>query len=177
MEHLDQLRESLPTVARDVKINLGNVLTPGTLNAAQVWGVAIACAYTTRNKPLIAALVADAKQADAGTPVLEDAQAAAILMGMNNVFYRFRHIVGNDEYSEKPARLRMQRINQPATNKADFELFCLAVSAIGNCQTCIRSHEHTVVEHGLTSDHINDAVRIAAVIQATAIALDSILPE
>ena len=176
MENLEKLKEQLPAVARDVKINIGNVLTPGNLNSHQVWGVALACAYATRNALLIDAVLADAKAADMPQAVLDDAQAAAVLMGMNNVFYRFRHIIGKDEYEEKPARLRMQRIGQVATNKADFELNCLAVSAIGNCQACMRSHEHTVVEHGLTSDHVHDAIRIAATIQAAAVALDSVRP-
>jgi alkyl hydroperoxide reductase subunit D len=57
------------------------------------------------------------------------------------VYYRFRHMVGRDEYVQTPARLRMQRLVQVATNKADFEPFCLAVSAINGCESCIRSQE------------------------------------
>jgi lipoyl-dependent peroxiredoxin subunit D len=51
-------------------------------------------------------------------------------MGMNNVYYRFRHMIGKPEHLEKPARLRMQRLAQVATTKADFELFCLAVKRL-----------------------------------------------
>lgn len=66
----------------------------------------------------------------------------------------------------------MQRIAKPATNKPDFELFCLAVSAINGCEMCIRSHEAVVIEGGLTEDHVHDAVRIAAVVNAAAVALE-----
>ena len=89
---------------------------------------------------------------------------------MNNVYYRFRHMVGKESYGAKPARLRMNRIVQPKTSKATFELMCLA-SAINGCESCIRSHEHAVVEGGLTEDHVHDAVRIAATIRAAAVAL------
>jgi alkyl hydroperoxide reductase subunit D len=65
----------------------------------------------------------------------------------------------------------MNRIAQPKTNKATFELMCLAVSAINGCESCIRSHEHAVVEGGLTEDHVHDAVRIAATIRAVAVAV------
>ena len=106
--------------------------------------------------------------------VLEDAKAAAILMGMNNIYYRFRHLVGKEEYSQTPARLRMMRLNQVTTNKVDFELFCLAVSAVNNCETCIKSHEAVVIEGGLTTDQVHDAVRIGAVISAAAVALETI---
>ncbi len=105
--------------------------------------------------------------------VIDDGIAAAALMGMNNVFYRFRHMIGKPSYETKPARLRMQRIAKPATNKADFELFCLAVSAINGCEACVRSHEHVVVEGGLSEDNVHDAVRIAAVIHAAAVALEA----
>ena len=173
MEKLDALRESLPDAARDIKINLQNVLQPGTLNADQVWGVALACAWAARSPQLTTALLADAKAAGIADAVLDDAKAAAILMGMNNVYYRFRHLIGKESYSQKPARLRMLRINQVASNKTDFELFCAAVSAINNCESCLRSHEEVVVEGGLSEDHVHDAVRIAATIHAAAVALET----
>ena len=104
--------------------------------------------------------------------MVEDALAAAALMAMNNVYYRFRHLVGKPSYAQKPARLRMNRMAQPATNKADFELFCLAVSAINGCETCIRAHEQVVLEGGLTEEQVHDAVRIAATVHAAAVALE-----
>ena len=172
MEHIDRLRESFPDVARDIKINLENVLTPGALNAAQVWGTAIACAFAARHPGVVQAVLAEAQAADVPAAVVEDARAAAILMGMNNIFYRFKHMVDKEEYSQKPARLRMQRIAKVASTKADFELFCLAVSAINGCESCVRSHESNVLEQGLTTDHVVDAVRIASTIHAAAIAAE-----
>jgi alkyl hydroperoxide reductase subunit D len=93
-------------------------------------------------------------------------------MGMNNVYYRFRHLVGKASYAQKPARLRMNRLVKPATTKVDFELFCLAVSAINGCEACIRAHEQVVIDGGLGEDAVHDAVRIAATIQAAAVALE-----
>ena len=172
MEILHRIREALPEAAKDIKINLGNVLQPGALNQAQVFGVALASAYTSRNAELVTALVAEARTADVAAGVFEDAKAAAVLMGMNNVLYRFKHVLGKDDYQQRPAKLRMQRLAQVATNKADFELYCLAVSAINNCQTCMASHEASVLQHGLTADHVWDAVRIASTVNAAAIGLE-----
>jgi alkyl hydroperoxide reductase subunit D len=81
-------------------------------------------------------------------------------------------MIGKPSYDQKPARLRMQRIAKPATNKPDFELYCLAVSAINGCEMCIRSHEAVVIEGGLTEDQVHDAVRLAAVVHAAAVALE-----
>ena len=172
MEQTAKLAEGFPDVAKDVRINLHNVLQPGTLNADQVWGTAIACAFAARNAALKAAIEADARAAGVGDGVVADAKAAAVLMGMNNVFYRFKHVIGKEDYEKKPARLRMQRLAQVTSNKADFELFCMAVSAINNCQSCMAAHEAAVIKGGMTEDHVHDSVRIAATIHAAAIAAE-----
>src|SRR5882672_594514 len=48
MSMLDELREELPEVAKDVRINLGNVFTQTALSVDQKWGVALACAWAAR---------------------------------------------------------------------------------------------------------------------------------
>ncbi len=173
MEHVNALRETLPDAARDIKINLQNVLQPGALNAAQTWGTALACAYASRNPKLVAAVLADAKAAGIEDGTLDDAKAASILMGMNNVYYRFRHAIGKEVYSQKPARLRMMRTTQVASNKPDFDLFCLAVSAINFCEVCMQAHEKEALEGGLSEDQVHDAARVASVMHAAAVALET----
>jgi alkyl hydroperoxide reductase subunit D len=169
---LEEVRSVLPEAAKDIRLNLQSVLEGGTLTEAQRWGVAVACAIAARNPRLRDAVLQDAR-AHASEAVIDDARAAAVLMGMNNVYYRFRHMVGKPSYAQKPARLRMQRIAQPLTGEADFELFCLAVSAVNGCEACLQSHEKVVLEGGLTEEHVNDAVRIAAVVHGAAVALES----
>lgn len=171
MTNLDALRQSIPDSARDVRLNLQTVLTGGTLTAELRWGVALASAVASRHAELTAAVLADAER-EASAEVVEDALAAAAVMAMNNVYYRFRHLVGKESYSQKPARLRMNKLAQPASSKLNLELFALAVSAINNCETCVRSHEQVVVDGGLTEDQVHDAIRIASVIQAAAVALE-----
>jgi alkyl hydroperoxide reductase subunit D len=168
---IEELRAAIPEAARDIKLNLQIVLQPGALSPAQRWGVAIASAVATRHERLRDALLHDAR-AIVGAEVIDDALAAAALMAMNNVYYRFRHMIGKESYSQMPARLRMQRIARPASNKVDFELFCLAVSAINGCEMCMRSHEDVVIKGGLSEDQVHDAIRIAATVNAAAVAIE-----
>lgn len=170
MNGVEELRAALPPAAKDIALNLGSVLGASSLDARQTWGVALACAFATRSAPLAAAIQAEAAK-HVGDDVHDDARAAAALMAMNNVYYRFRHLVGKDEYSKKPARLRMSRIAQPRTDKVTFELMCLAVSAMNGCEVCIKSHEHVVLQGGLSDEHVHDAVRIASTLTAAAVAL------
>lgn len=171
MTQLDTLREQFPEAARDIKLNLQAVLTDGPLSPQQRWGVAVASAAASRNERLLQAVLADAKQL-VEAPVIDDALAAAALMAMNNVYYRFRHLVGKPSYSALRAGLRMNRLAKPATNKVDLELFSLAVSAINGCENCIQAHEKVVVEGGLTEEQVNHAIRIAATVQAAAVSLE-----
>jgi lipoyl-dependent peroxiredoxin subunit D len=171
MSAVEAVRATIPEPARDIRLNLQSVFEQGSLTTAQRWGVAIASAVAARNPRLTDALIADARgKVDAS--VIEDALAAASLMAMNNVYYRFRHMIGKESYSQMPARLRMQRIAKPAMNKPDFELFCLAVSAINGCEMCVRSHEHAVIEGKLSEEQVHDAVRLAATINAAAVSLE-----
>ena len=172
METLAALRERLPEAAKDIKLNLQSVLSSGVLSQGQRWGVAVAAALASRHPALSRAVVAEARR-EAGDAVVEDATAAAALMGMNNVFYRFKHRIGKEAYQDKPARLRMNRLAKPLTNKVDFELFSLAISAINDCETCVRAHEAAVVEGGLSEDAVLDATRIAATIHGAAVALEA----
>lgn len=168
---LDQIRAAIPEVARDIKLNLQSVLRETSLSPAQKWGVAVASAAAARNERLRTAIITDART-EVDAAVIDDALAAAALMAMNNVYYRFRHLVGKPTYAEKPARLRMNRLVKPAGSKIDFELFSLAVSAINGCGTCMSAHEQVVTVGGLTEDQVHDAVRIAATVNAAALSLE-----
>jgi alkyl hydroperoxide reductase subunit D len=94
-------------------------------------------------------------------------------MGMNNVYYRFVHLVENPDYAMLPARLRMNVIGSPGVPKTDFELYSLAVSAINGCGACVASHEKVVRKSGVTAEGVQSAVRIAAVMHGIAVALES----
>ena len=171
MSAVDVLAGEIVEPARDIRLNLQAVLAPGSLTPEQRWGVAIACAVASRNVRLQVAVIADARN-EVGPAVVEDAIAAAAIMGMNNVFYRFRHMIGKPSYSDRPARLRMNRLVKPSGNKVDFELYALAASAVGGCESCLRAHERVVLDGGLTEEQVHDAVRIAATIHGAAIALE-----
>ena len=170
MTTLATLREQLPGYARDLQLNLGSVLTPGGapgLSERQIWMIALAAAIAARNVRFarsVEALAAAALDAAA----LEAAKAAAAIMGMNNVYYRFTHLAEDAEYRALPARLRMNVLASPGIGKADFELVSLAVSSLNGCGLCVNAHDAVLKRHGTGREAIQSAVRIAAVIHAVA---------
>jgi len=175
MSSIDELRDRFPEAAKDTKLNLDAVLRgESTLGHTERWLTALAVTYALGHEELARAVDAEAKVAGVEEAVFDDARAVATLMAMNNVFYRFRHLVEKDSYQSKPPRLRMNRMSQPKTNKIAFELASLAVSAVAGCSTCVQAHERTVVSGkggGLTEDQVVDAIRIASVLTAAKTAL------
>jgi alkyl hydroperoxide reductase subunit D len=126
---LDAIKAALPEYARDIKLNLGSTIATSTLSPTQAWGTALACAVAARNPVVLREIAAEA--GDHLKPeAVEAAKGAATIMAMNNVYYRAKHLIGDDQYASMPARLRMQIIARPGVEKADFELWSLAVSAI-----------------------------------------------
>jgi lipoyl-dependent peroxiredoxin subunit D len=169
---IDSLKSRIPDFAKDVRLNLSALASDETMTEQQKYGLMVACGIASRNPEVRAALEIEAAQHL--TPVaLAAAKSAAAIMGMNNVYYRFTHLVSNDEYRTLPAKLRMNVIGNPGVDKADFELWALAVSAINGCGACMDSHEAVVRKANISVDVIQAAVRFAAIIQSAAIALEA----
>jgi alkyl hydroperoxide reductase subunit D len=165
---IEQLKARLPDYAKDLRINLGIIPSATALTPRQAWGTAVAAAVTARHPAVLAAVLADGA-AHLSPEAVDAAKGAAAIMAMNNVYYRFVHMMGEaSEYGAMPARLRMQLIGKPGVDHVDFELWCLAASAITGCGRCVQSHEATVRDKGGTREQVHEAVRIASVIHAVA---------
>ncbi len=170
---IEQLKTKIPSYAKDTKINLGNWLSvdqyPG-LTPKQVFGTALAVAESLHSKELIEAVLLEGKD------ILQDAdvtaaRSAASIMAMNNVYYKSIQLIGDAEISSMPARLRMTVIGNPGVDKADFEIYCLAVSAVNGCGMCLKSHAKELEKHGMKKEGIHSSLRIAAIGNASAFAL------
>jgi len=170
---IEQLKQMIPDFAKDIRLNIsslfGNVPQSG-LTETQFYGVALAVAYTLKNKRIIDAIKTDGAlyiSAELDNAV----KTAAALMAMNNVYYRAIHLAENKELASMPANLRMNGMLNPGVPKADFELFALAVSAINGCGMCIHSHVRQLLEHELNKIAVQSVLRIAAVLNALSFVL------
>lgn len=172
--NVDEIKNLVPDFAKDIRLNISTILkdngSPG-LNEKQIAMLALATGYAARNAKLSSSIE------EAAFDVLSDeeinaARAASAIMGMNNIYYRFLHLVENDEYEKMPAKLRMNVLASPGIDKVDFELLSLAVSAINGCGACVASHERVVRKHERNAETVQSAVRIAAVVHAAAVAIE-----
>ena len=164
---LKEFADTLPDYAKDLRLNISSLLNDQTLGDARKYGLLLACAHGTGYRPVVAAAEAEV-EGKLEPKIAEAARAAAAVMAMNNVYYRFVHLSSNPEYGTLPAKLRMNAIGTHGIDKDDFELFSLAVSAMNGCGMCIDSHERVLNQHGVKPETIQSAARIAAVVKALA---------
>ena len=135
MMTIEQLKNALPDYAKDIKLNLSNVLSEEgskDLNLKNIAGIALASSYAIRNKEVM--IAATDYASDFLSPSeIQGIKAAATLMAMNNIYYRFTHCMEDASYNAMPAKLRMNIMANPGVDKILFELSSLAVSAINGC--------------------------------------------
>lgn len=169
---LEKLLNSLPDYAKDMKLNLSSLLNQPELTPVQAWGTLVASAIACRNMEVTEAIFTEAEK-HLTPEQMRGAKAAATVMGMNNVYYRFLHLTTNEKYGAIPAKLRMNIMRSHGADHLDFELWCTAVSAINNCATCVSSHEKVLRDKGVGEEVILASVRLAAVLHSIATILEA----
>ncbi|MEM7306968.1 MAG: carboxymuconolactone decarboxylase family protein [Planctomycetota bacterium] len=169
---MKNLQDLIPDYAKDLRINLGGLERTESLSETQLYGTILAVAIATRSPRIVAAAEAlAAERLDAANA--EAARTASALMGMNNIYFRFLHLSSNEAYGRLPPRLRMQGLANHGANGLDFELWCLAVSAVNGCGMCVDSHERKLRTEGASEAQIQDAVRVAAILHGAAAVIEA----
>lgn len=163
----DTLKNMMPDYAKDIKLNLSSLANDESLSKVQLWGSFLASALAS-GQDEVTRLMADAAAEHLDDKQMDAVKAAASIMAMNNMYYRFVHISALDDFKSMPAKLRMNIIGNPGVDKADFELWSLAVSVVNGCGMCIDAHAKTLMDHGMTKEQVQTAARIASVVHAAA---------
>lgn len=171
---IENLKNKLLESAKDIKLNLSTILTEegaSDLTRNQIGGIGLSVAYAIKNTEVINSITAEVSTY-LTRPEINAAKSAATIMAMNNIYYRFVHLVEDKTFASMPAKLRMNVIANPGIDKIDFELNCLSISAINGCGLCIDSHTKVLLKHGVSTLAIQSAIRIAAVLNATAMGVE-----
>lgn len=114
---IGQLKDQIPDFAKDVRLNLASMMADETLSPQSKYGLLLASAIATRN-PVVTAAMETAACVVMTPAAVETAKSVASVMAMNNVNYRFVHLVSNPDYKTMPARLRMNWLGNPRVDRA-----------------------------------------------------------
>ncbi|MFO1312686.1 MAG: carboxymuconolactone decarboxylase family protein [Burkholderiales bacterium] len=166
MEFVNALKARLPDYAKDIRLNLDAVLLRSSLTPAHAEGAALAAAFAAKTPALVDAIRADGSLDEVHRNA---ALTAAALMGMNNVWYPFVEMSGDEALKTVRAELRMNAYaTHGGVDRPSFELYALAASIVGKCEFCVRSHYELLAQSGFTTQQLRDVGRIAAVVSAAA---------
>jgi len=165
MSWVDQVKESIPDHAKDIKLNLDAVMNRSGLDEVDAHACAFAAAVASGNGDLAFEISMNGPLA--GTDEREAAKTAAALMGMNNVYYPFVEMTEDPDLKGLPPGLRMNAYaTHGGVSKKKFEMYALAASIIGKCQFCIKNHYDLLKKEGMTVTELQMVGKIAAVINA-----------
>lgn len=171
-DSLEKLAAVDSRYVKDLKLNVGAVLKSTNINKKEAFLLALSVASNEKSTVLINAFETSARNEGASDAEIAEIHACTSLMNTNNIFYRFRHYLPqNQYYNNTPAGLRMSIMMSPVLGKELFELTSLVVSALNGCELCVTSHEASVKQHGASEARIYDAIRLGAVIKSLIIVL------
>lgn len=171
-ESLEKLAAVDSRYLKDLKLNVGAVLKSTNINKKEACLLALSVAVNEKSAVLVSAFETLARKEEASDAEIAEIHACTSLMNTNNIFYRFRHYLPqNQYYNNTPAGLRMSIMMSPVLGKEFFELTSLVVSALNGCELCVTSHEASVKQHGATEARIYDAIRLGAVIKSLVVVL------
>ena len=165
MSWVDQVKESIPDHAKDIKLNLDAVMNRSGLDDVDAHACAFAAAVAAGNGDLAFEISMNGPLA--GTPEREAAKTVAALMGMNNVYYPFVEMTEDPDLKGLPPGLRMNAYaTHGGVSKKKFEMYALAASIVGKCQFCIKNHYDLLKKEGMSVTELQMVGKIAAVINA-----------
>jgi len=163
MTWVEQLKESIPDYAKDIKLNLDAVINRSTIDPDDATYIAIAAAFATGNAKLLSFIVASATNEVEKNAAL----SAGSIMAQNNVWYPYIEMADDANLKGLPAQLRMNAVtSHGGTTKGKFEAYSLASSIIGKCHFCVKAHYETLKQEGYSVEQLRDIGRIAATINA-----------
>ncbi|NEN76124.1 carboxymuconolactone decarboxylase family protein [Pelistega sp. NLN82] len=169
MEFLNTIKNEIPDWAKDIRLNIDGAIARSSLSEADAIGVALAAAYAAKSTFLIEQFKSGLSEEDVNGVLV-----AAALMGMNNTYYPYLEMAGDEQLRTLPARLRMNAYaSHGGIAKARFEIFGLAASIVGKCHFCVKAHYDNAKKEGLTQEQLQDVGRIASVVNAAALVLAS----
>lgn len=150
-------------IARDLKLNLKKVVESGVLTESEGTHALLATATSVGLESLAEAAAAALRAGGSTEDAIRETREVAAIMGMLNTYYRFRHLLGDDE-NYRNTGLRMTGLAKPAIGKVGFEQLAFAVSVLNGCGQCITAHEKTLRENGVAVEKIHELARLAAVV-------------
>lgn len=155
----------------DIYMNLNRQLADGKLEEKTKLLVAVGIA-SVAGKDQATELFAQMAQA-AGRTAHETLDAASVgaICSIFNGYYRFRDQIPAESlptYEAFRAPFNANSFMKTSLNQMETEAICIAVSSVNNCHKCVEGHMSKGKSLGMTDEQIDELIKVAAVVLATA---------
>ncbi len=170
-EKLRRITNSESRYAKDLKANLQQALKNNELSPKESAFIGLSVSVNDRSNAGIDVFTALSKKHGATNDEITEVYSCTSLLAMNNVFYKFRHMVDKEFYSKSPAGIKMSVVGKPVLGKEFFELLSLVVSALNGCEQCIKSHENSILKHGCSEARVYEAIKSASIFRGLIVLL------
>jgi alkyl hydroperoxide reductase subunit D len=151
------------TIYRDLSLNFKKLLEEGPLEPLERFQNLLAASVALGDQSLMKWSAAILQEMGLDAEALRETAEVAGIMGMNNVYYKFRSYLPADvKENYTRAGLRMNSLGKHIASKKVFESMAMTVSVVNGCPMCIASHEKALITAGATADQIHELARLAA---------------
>ena len=151
------------SIYRDLSLNFKKLLEEGPLEPVERFQNLLAAAVTLENTEMMKWSASLLKEMGLAEDALRETAEIAGIMGMNNVYYKFRSYLPSEvKDGYQRAGLRMGSLAKHIAEKRVFESMAMTVSVVNGCPMCIASHEKALTTAGATTDQIHELARLAA---------------
>jgi lipoyl-dependent peroxiredoxin subunit D len=149
----------------DLAGNVQKAMEMANLSKKESVLISLSIAINDKNPRLEEVFLSLAQDLKVPESEIAEVYACTSLLNMNNVLYRFRHVVPKDAY-KMPSGLKMTVKSSPVLGKEFFTLMSLAISAANGCEACMIEHENNAIQLGCSENRIFDVVKVAAIIRS-----------
>lgn len=169
MTNIKTLTSNIPDYASDIRQNVTNLLSEKNklLSPKQIFGSALAAAYTAKEKSTIIDLESEAKFHLSSTE-MKAIKTASSVATMNNVYHNFLQATNDSDYANLDVMLTTKDADNHSIDKIDFEVFYLAASIINTCKQSINFHANKLIDYGLSKQQVQMIAKIVATVGGAA---------
>jgi len=173
---MQELVAGLPGYAEDLRANFeALVVRAGEgagLDHELSWGTMVVAAMVAGSAAVTRAVMADAAETMSAV-ALESAKRAAATMSLTNNFYRHHSLTKDEELKNIRSGLRWNTQRRSADKSVEYKLWCVALSVLNACGSCVEANEREARELGATPEQIAGVLRLGALVKAIAVVVET----
>jgi alkyl hydroperoxide reductase subunit D len=170
---LENIVNRIPEYAKEIKESFKTVFFNklNGLTETQLYGLVMAACYSLKNEQLLNSFRNVAKI------YLDDFNFDAIKVAVattsfQSTYHAYSNQLNHSELKKLASGVHFCLAEKPNIDFIDFEIYCLGVSILNNCPTCIQSYHQVLLDKGFPLEGINNIAKVVSILKAVSDIMD-----